>query len=279
MNSESEQRVADWILKACLADVMSVKPGNVAPGREFSDATVDDFVRSAEVSAPLLACHAAEGVGRAVYLAAAATRQAVGHNTNLGILLLVAPLAAVPLSISLQDGIETVLRGLTVEDADWAYRAIRLAEPGGLGESSAQDISETPTETLRQCMAHATDHDLIARQYTNGFQGVLQDGLTWRRQSVATQPEEHQIGWVALRLMSEFGDTLVARKCGTATSEEVRMRAQFVLERGWPETEAGVAAWTAFDVWLRDAEHRRNPGTTADMIAAIEFAHLREYED
>ena len=31
-----------------------------------------------------------------------------------------------------------------------------------------------------------------------------------------------------------------------------------------------------FDSWLRDAEHRRNPGTTADLLAAALFVKLRD---
>jgi len=273
--SSIDSQLQNWILQACRVEVLSEKPGNVSPGKSFHDASVDDFLESAVVSAPWLAQAGSVGVGKAILESARATHDVVGHNTNLGILLLLAPMAAVPLDMSLSEGLPNVLRTLTVEDADWTYQAIRIAEPGGLGESDTQDVQQPPSETLLQCMSHAADRDLIAQQYTTNFADVLGPGVELLNESAAVVPEAQRIGFVALRLMSAFGDSLVARKCGAAVSQDLQQRAAAVLNAGWPHAESGRRDWSDFDEWLRSDGNQRNPGTTADMIAAIVFAALR----
>ena len=268
-------QLTEWLRQACLVDVLSRKPGNVTPEHRFTDARVSDFVTSARVTAPILAQAGNLGIGRSIFEAVSATRRTVGHNTNLGMILLLAPLAAVPSAVPLSPGIRTVLHGLTVDDADWTYRAVRMAAPGGLGASDVQDVRQPPTETLLKCMRHAADRDLIALQYASGFSAVLGTGLCWLLESGETVDESDRIGLVALQLLSEFGDSLIARKCGTAASDAVREQAGKVLATGWPESAAGQRFWDEFDVFLRSDGNRLNPGTTADMIAAIVFAGLR----
>lgn len=275
MTDEFAAQLSQWLHLACLVEVLSPKPGNVTPGAEYQDATVQDFITSARASAPLLATAERTGVGRAVLAAAEATKAAVGHNTNLGILLLLGPLAAVPQSLSLADGIRPVLSGLTVEDADWAYRAIRLASPGGLGDADTQDVHEAPTESLQECMRHAAHRDLIAAQYVNNFADVLGVGCNLLVKSSDVVAESDRITWVALKLMTQYGDSLIARKSGQAASDDVRNRAKAVLETQWPAKVAGQQAYRQFDEYLRSDGNRLNPGTTADMIAAIVFAALR----
>ncbi|RLS43832.1 MAG: hypothetical protein DWH81_01915, partial [Planctomycetota bacterium] len=48
------------------------------------------------------------------------------------------------------------------------------------------------------------------------------------------------------------------------------------LTSGWPDKPDGLTALREFDIWLRADAHRRNPGTTADAIAATLFAGLRD---
>ena len=272
---ESTNQLRDWLCQACLVEVLSQKPGNVSPGRPLHDTTVEDFVRSARVSSPILADASQNGVGLTIYTAVSATRKAVGHNTNLGILLLLTPMAAVPLTVSLTEGIHTVLAKLTVEDAHAAYQAIRLAEPGGLGRSQTQDVHDSPTENLLQCMRHAADRDFIARQYTTDFCDVLNVGLDWLIESARHVDEPHRVGWLALQLLAEYGDSLIARKVGATVSNHVRKRAAEVLAADWPRTSSSISLYEEFDAWLRSDGNRLNPGTTADMIAAILFAGLR----
>ena len=139
--------------------------------------TFVDFLVSAAAIADPLDRAVSEGVGAAVLGALEATRRVVSTNTNLGMVLLLAPLAAVPEGVDLAEGVERVLAETTVADACLVYRAIRLAQPGGMGEVPDQDLGSEPTMALRAAMALAAERDSIALQYTNGFREVLGEGL------------------------------------------------------------------------------------------------------
>jgi triphosphoribosyl-dephospho-CoA synthase len=259
---------------ACIWEATARKAGNVHRHADFADLTYPDFLLSAAAAAEPLAAAATLGVGPAVLEAIRRTRMVTATNTNLGIALLLAPLAAVPPDQELAAGIETVLSRLTVADAVAVYEAIRLAQPGGLGKAEAQDVADEPTQTLREVMALAADRDLIARQYANGFREVLGEGVSSLANWLRGHPLEVAIIGCHLDLLAQFPDSLIARKYGLAEAEEVSRRAQTVRDLGWPG-KAGRAAFRAFDAWLREPGRRRNPGTTADLVAATLFAALR----
>ena len=273
-----DTRLAALIRRACCLEVLAHKPGNVHPGASFADLTWDDFIRSADAIAAVLARTAELGVGGAVLAAIEATRLVAPTNTNLGMVLLLAPLAAVPRTLSLCDGIDAVLKETTIDDSRLIYRAIRLAKPGGMGSATEQDIQDEPTETLVDVMRLAANHDRVAAQYAHGFQDVLEVGieslLEWSKRS--NDWETAVIG-LHLTLMARFPDTLIARKCGGEVAGESALRAAEVLRRGWPGSETGGAALAELDAWLRGDGHRRNPGTTADLVAATLFAALRDH--
>src|ERR1019366_3659361 len=138
---------------ACTWEVRARKAGNVCPGREFPDLTVNDFFLSAAAIAPVLEEAPRQPLGVTILRCIEATRRVVNTNTNLGIVLLLAPLASVPLDQPLQPGLSQVLARTTVEDSRNVYAAIRLAKPGGLGEANEQDVRAEPTLPLRAGMA------------------------------------------------------------------------------------------------------------------------------
>lgn len=264
-----------------MLEASAAKPGNVHPRASFPDLTFEDFVRSAAAAASALACAAEIGIGQAVFRAIEATRTVVSTNTNLGIVLLIAPLAAVPLNRSLREGIGDVLIRLTRDDAAWVYRAIRLAHPGGLGTADEQDIADEPTQTLREVMALAAHRDGVAAQYANGFAWVLNEGLPY----LASVGQEFETLWeeaiieLHLRLLAEHPDTLIARKCGDSVATEASRLAQRCLNSlvSLPlDSPDRIPIVNEFDQWLRADGNRRNPGTTADLVAACLFAALRE---
>ena len=276
MNSRQSQ-LSQWIESACLMEVLSPKPGNVSPGKEFAASFVLDFINSARASAPELARAETQSLGETVLKAVQATRAVVNHNTNLGIILLTAPLAAVPERKSLKDGIVNVLNTATVADSRLVYQAIRLAHPGGLGDADEQDLQGEPTVNLQECMRLAANRDLIARQYATGFDDVLRKGVNWLMEAAGhaeTQPL--QIAWLSLRLLAEFGDSLIGRKCGQEMSDIVRRKALEVLDSSWPIAHDSACSFAEFDAFLREDGNRRNPGTTADMVTAILFAAQRD---
>ncbi|MFO0977166.1 MAG: triphosphoribosyl-dephospho-CoA synthase [Planctomycetaceae bacterium] len=274
--AEWQAKLQGWIQWACELEVLSPKPGNVCPQNDFEDATVEDFLKSAAAIAPELAA-SQPSLGLAILKAVQATRTVVSHNTNLGIILLVAPLARVPQELSLVDGIDSVLNTTTVEDSRLVYEAIRIASPGGLGKADAQDVGSQPTETLTACMKLASDRDLIARQYVTSFRDVLTTGVDlWRACQQTGTSSRSQVTTLALRLLSMFPDSLIQRRCGESEAISIQKMAQEIIEAGWPTTSLSQSLYANFDRYLRADGHHRNPGTTADMVAAILFASKRD---
>ncbi|MDA1017758.1 MAG: triphosphoribosyl-dephospho-CoA synthase [Planctomycetota bacterium] len=262
---------------ACVLEATARKPGNVHPDASFDDLTYDDFIRSADAIAPVFADAARNGVGETVLEAVRRTHAVVGRNTNLGIVLLIAPLAAVPRERSLIDGAQDVLDRLTIEDTRDVYAAIRLAQPGGMGEAAAEDIDTEPSVTLQAAMRLAADRDAIAAEYTHGFPLTLGFGLAQLRAT-----PEFENNWrtsivrLHLSLMARQPDTLIARKRGMDEAIQSSSMARDVLDAGWPNSRRARDLIEDLDVWLRAVGNQRNPGTTADLVAASVFAAIRE---
>ena len=262
---------------SCILEVSARKPGNVHRLRDFPDLTFLDFVLSAGAIAEPLDRAIPDGVGAAVYGAIEATRSVVATNTNLGMVLLLAPLASVTDRVGLEEGIEIVLEATTVEDSRAVYRAIRLAQPGGLGDVPNQDIADEPTMSLRDIMRLAADRDLIARQYANGFREVLGEALPSLRGFLeAGQDLETAIVAAYLNTLARHPDSLIARKAGVEQALEVSRRAAEILDCGWPDREEARRDCEAYDDWLREPCRGLNPGTTADLITAALYAALRD---
>ena len=262
---------------ACLMEVTARKPGNVHRFAELPGLNFMEFVLSATAIAEPLDRAATTGVGRAVLDAIEATRRVVSTNTNLGIVLLLAPLAAVADEATLAEGVETVLASTTVDDARDVYRAIRLAQPGGLGDVAEQDVAQEPTISLRSVMGLAAERDSIARQYANGFQQVFGEAMPALRASLdAGMPLETAIIFCYLRLLARHPDSLIARKYGPAWAHEVSRRAAELLDAGWPVERDAHRLLETFDSWLRHPVNRFNPGTTADLVTAALYAALRD---
>lgn len=280
--------LADQIEIACLLEATAPKLGNVHPGAPFHDATYDDFVTAARLVATPLSQAAEIGIGRAIHEAVRQTREAVGTNVNLGIVLLLAPLAAVPKGLDLASGVQHVLANTTVSDAEQVYAAIRLAKPGGLGDAQSQDVHAAPTITLTAAMTLAADWDMIAEQYATGFRYVIEDCVSWlvRGLELATASGKPGLDSVLMAIcflqravLSSRVDSLIVRKCGPVAGEEVRER----FRQCCPDLEGGPFGVEAalppdlksLDEWLRTEGHRRNPGSTADLIAAAIFVAIR----
>ncbi len=201
----------------------------------------------------------------------------VSSNTNLGIVLLLAPLAAVPRHQSLRGGIGNVLNALTVEDSRQVFEAIRLVKPGGLGRVSDQDVVAEPTLPLRQIMALAAERDWVARQYANDFEDVFDCGLPALLDGFRRFDNlDEAIVFTQLTLLSRLGDSLILRKRGLEEAAAARDMAKGVLDAGWPTTHLGREAFETFDAWLREFGNARNPGTSADLVTACLFAEFRE---
>jgi triphosphoribosyl-dephospho-CoA synthase len=262
---------------ACLLEATAPKPGNVHRGADFEDMSFTDFVASAAAIGPAMELAQERGVGRTVLDSIRATRELVGPNTNLGMVLLLAPLAAVPRTRDLARGVGEVLAGMTPDDSRDVYAAIRLTQPGGLGKADDMDVAGDAPANLLDAMRAAADRDLVARQYVENFELVLTVVAPWICEGQARSWSlTESIIHAHLRLLSRFSDSLIARKCGLDAARDVSNRAQTVLDSGVPGEATYFGAVADFDFWLRSDGNRRNPGTTADLIAAGLFVALRD---
>lgn len=246
-------------LQACIAEVLAPKAGNVHPGAPFDDATWHDFVASAIACAPILDVASERGVGQTILDGVRVTREVADHNTNLGILLLLAPLCA----CEAIDDLPNVLASLDAQDTAKVYEAIALASPGGLGDADIADVRDAaPNIPLVQAMQLAADRDAVSRQYVTNFTDIM------RLAAMFDEPLDQSISQVHLAQMAREPDSLIARKCGQTVANESQTRAQAVLD--------GQQTFASLDAWLRTDGHARNPGTSADLIAAALFVALKQ---
>jgi triphosphoribosyl-dephospho-CoA synthase len=265
---------------ACVLEASADKPGNITPSHDFEDTSYEDMLRSGIALGPPL-CRAGErGVGGTVLAAVRASRDAAGANTNLGIALLLAPLARAALTSSdrpLRERLAEVLAGLTIEDARAAYEAIRLAGAGGLDEPVEHDVRHEPRVTLREAMAAATQRDTIASEYVTDHAVTFELGLPSLANALddGLRPRD-AIVELALRLLAAVPDTLIARKRGADAAGQVAEGAGGVLDAGGVRTARGRSALAEFDASLREEGNALNPGTTADLVTAVLFVALLE---
>ena len=266
-------------LRACRLDVEVRKPGNVSLASAGHRMVAQQFLDSAQAAAgPLF--EAGASVGQRIEAAVAATWAAVGCNTNLGIVLLCAPLAcaaqrpgALASRAALQAELRNVLQALDVADAQAAYRAIVQANPGGLGQSAESDVHSVPQVTLLQAMQIAQSRDSIARQYAEGFADVF--GLA-PVSGFARSPNERSTAVLAVYLgfLARWPDSHIVRKHGEALAQNVMSAAQEFAMLPPHDVQAALAAW---DESLK--QQGLNPGTSADLTVAALFIAGMPFED
>lgn len=267
-------KLAQAYRSACMAELEALKPGNVHVFADGHGMTIHDFIKSADASAAVIAqeniC-----VGERIFQSVKATQMAVGMNTNLGIILLCAPLIHAALHVNqisdganqnLQQRLDLTLSQLTVKDATLTGQAIVLANPGGLGNSNVNDVHEPSIVSLLEMMASAQDKDRIAWQYANGFADVFEFGLPhynkamhkWNNQAWATTAL--YLGFLARQL-----DSHVIRKYGEALAKEVMQEAIDLQSLYWA-TENPKLVQKHLLAWDASLKSRNiNPGTSADL--------------
>lgn len=279
----TSQPLAKLYQSACLDELQALKPGNVHIFADGHRMVLADFVKSAEASAKAIAQENLT-VGARIFNAVSATQNAVGMNTNLGIILLCAPLIQAAYlrnadahdvnQIPFEKYLQNVLSNLTVADAALAAQAIVLANPAGLSQANQHDVHATPAVTLLEMMRYAKNTDRIAYQYAHGFADIFGEGLTsyqeamrlWENHAWATT-------WVYVNFLAAFEDTHITRKLGQVAAKTVRQDAaalkEKILASGHPKLEKKrLLDW---DASLK--QRGINPGTSADLTVATLFVN------
>ena len=259
-------------MQACELELQAFKPGNVSVYADGHDMTVEDFRISAKVSAEPIT-DPAYSLGQKIYYAVKATREAVHCNTNLGILLLSAPLMQTienyQQKLSLRECLTNILQQTTVEDAVWVFKAIALASPGGLGESEQQDVNNQPEVTLTQAMKIASNRDRIARQYINNYKDVFEIMVLrynfwlnrWADQKWAATA-------VYVDFLSQFPDSHIERKYGNQFTDFVSVSMKNVNAELSSADRPEQILPMLYDIDTKFKSNGVNPGTTADLTVA-----------
>jgi triphosphoribosyl-dephospho-CoA synthase len=249
--------------------VEALKPGNVGLHGDGHRMQVADFLASAEAAAPAL-CSAAGTVGERILGAMRATWQAVGCNTNLGIVLGCAPIACAALQQKAGESLRTSLQR-TLDALD-AYEAIRLAQPAGLGRRETDDVAAPAQITLLQAMKVAGHRDSIASLYANAYALVFDHLLPVH---AAARRRGRDDGWAAATVfmfcLALIPDTHIMRKHGPETALSVREEAIRMLDR-FDRSDDPVMMQDALMTWdgvLKTAGI--NPGTSADLTVVTVF--------
>ncbi|HYN53420.1 MAG TPA: triphosphoribosyl-dephospho-CoA synthase [Methylotenera sp.] len=277
-NPLTAEHLAHAYKNACMAELQALKPGNVHLFADGHGMTIHDFIKSADASASIIA-QPDLTVGERIYSAVEATQKAVGLNTNLGVILLCAPLIHAALlgnvTFSLQENLNHTLNQLTVQDAELTAKAILLANPAGLGNSHQHDVNETPNVTLLEMMRVAAHKDRIAWQYANAYQDIVAFGLQSYTKAIARWQNP---AWATTALYLDFlahrMDTHIARKYGESFATNVMLEAQ-PFETIFLASDNPKLVHKKLLDWDASLKKRNiNPGTSADFTVATVLASL-----
>lgn len=267
--------IARAYVAACDAEIAAPKPGNVHDFADGHRMRAADFRRSARISAPEIARTGAS-LGERVLGAITATRASVGQNTNLGIVLLCAPLAiAAESGASLRDGVRDALHQSTDRDAALIFQAIVHAAPGGLGATQRNDVHGAAPSSILDAMHEAADRDSIAFLYAHDFaplfDAALPDAGALEARGIV---EPWRSVAIYLRWLAWRPDSHVVRKHGIAAASAVQQDARAMRARldGSADASTLLPELLAWDSVLKRNEI--NPGTSADLTVATIFARV-----
>lgn len=260
------------VLSSFLTELSALKPGNVSLYADGHDMQATDFSKSAELTTPIL-CDSSLSIGERILESVKITISNIGCNTNLGMLLLFAPLirAAECNPSSLPENLRKVLQELNNRDTHCIFEAIRCANPGGLGASQRYDVNKKiqASTTIQKAMQEASQKDLIAKQYATNFIDIFSLGLPQIEKYFARW---NNIEWATvacyMAFMSQYPDSHISRKFGNSIAEQIKINALPIaktLQKKDNPTDA-IKMLMAFDFSLKNIGV--NPGSNADLTAA-----------
>ena len=274
----SKAELANVFKTACMAELESLKPGNVHIFADGHGMTVPDFMLSAQAAAEVIALPDLS-IGMRILKCVQATQNAVKTNTNLGIILLCAPLihAAIfinlpPNKLTFSQALKFVLANTTIADAENTFAAIRLANPAGLGAVAKHDVYQTATCTLLAAMQSAVNpnmaNDMIAQQYSNNYAQIIQGVILYQQALARWQRPAWALTAVHLHFMAHYCDSHIVRKYGETIAKLVQSEAleheSAFLKAYNPNNY--LSPLLKFDAALK--KRGLNPGTSADLTVA-----------
>lgn len=268
----TQEAIEQAVLDSFVVEINALKPGNIHRYAGGHGMRYQDFLISARIATPIL-CNSASSLGQRCLGAIQATRSAVGTNTNLGMVLLFAPIICAVQQGStpetLARGVADVLAAAQQGDVTLIFAAIAHAQPGGLGQVAAHDVRSEPDCTLHEAMSAAADRDRVARQYITACADLWEVGLP-----VLNRFAGCGIGveWATvrcyLRFLASFPDSQIQRKHGYQIARQVSQRADAALAELETHNDPGTMTRLLLGLDREWKDAGINPGTSADLTAA-----------
>jgi triphosphoribosyl-dephospho-CoA synthase len=306
------ENISNCLQLAILLEVSAYpKAGNVHRTADFTGTKYEHFLASAIAAGPSFREAAEKGVMVSAQklrvsevtvgkLVKTAVQQIAvwqhGGNTLLGSMILLMPMA-ISAGISyaeekfsiaeLRRNLKLVVEATTSDDAVNLYDAINIAQPSGLGKVPELDVTDasssrkiyTKNICLHDVFKISAPWDSTSSEWVNNYHITFDIGYPFlAKQLEVTKDTNNVTVNTFLKILSEVPDSLIARKAGPEKAKEVTAEAKLVLETGGLATSEGRKSLQQFDQKLRDADHKLNPGTTADLTsAALATAILNGY--
>lgn len=308
MVCKTERAISDYISRSLqLAVLLEVsaypKPGNVHRTADFAETRYEHFLASAaalylhfrqaayagiQVSQKKITLNQIS-VGRIIKNAVKDVKAwQQDKNTLLGSILLLCPMAAAagltlsegtPFQIdSYRNNLKSVVKSTTPEDAVHVYDAIEIAQPGGLGKTPRLDVTDADSKqkilaqrtSLYEIFRISASWDSISYEWVNSFHITFDIGYPYFKRIIKETKDINTASvHTFLKILSEVPDTLIGRKAGRKEAESASSEAARTLDAGGLTSQEGRNRILTLDRRMHDANHKLNPGTTADITSAV----------
>ena len=266
-----ESILRDSYLYACHKDVEVTKPGNVSINSPHHDTTASDYLISSINSGSEL-FHADYTLGERVLNSIIATRNETPVNTNLGIIMLCAPIIHALLNyrdLSLKEAIKNTISNADANDTAKICEAINITNPGGLGDAERYDTKSLPAVKLREIMGYSAGYDRISYQYHNDFEDIIDFILpNLEKNMIKYDSNDISISMTFLQILGKIPDSHISRKFGEEIAKKTSNHVNDLLKIQDKECSDDYLVKQLNNL---DCEYKKkgiNPGTTADLLVA-----------
>jgi triphosphoribosyl-dephospho-CoA synthase len=299
-----------------LLEASAPKPGNVNRTVAFSDTDYRHFLASASMMSRGLNICATRGfhmgtdqlapedarLGQLIDICVSDSLLGLNRkNTILGSILLYVPLTvAIAASLAnkeqfsisdIENWLQQIIQGTTVEDTLGLYRAFAQSTPGGQNIKQDSYWSEIHRRydfdnpktidnivedhlRLEDLFRLSSEIDEISKEWAEYFQSTLHHTFPYIKGiSQSLEDIEEAIVQTFVWLLSKRPDGLIIKKAGRERAEEIQRLADEAI-RNWSKPGDVSETISELDQVLRKEGNLLNPGTTADLVSAAVFCRL-----
>ncbi|MDR2873988.1 MAG: triphosphoribosyl-dephospho-CoA synthase [Methanobrevibacter sp.] len=279
------------------------KPGNVHRTRDFHDMIFEDFLISGIVIGNVVKEASKHGyeinqskkydnaqIGKYILKAVKETDKWIANNTNLGIVMMIIPIAISGVMSNnlkeLRNNIGLLMNNTTPFDAVSLYKAINIANAGGMGNQDEFDVSNdkaqdkllSKKQSMYDVLKISASWDSLANELTSKMPITFDIGFKTFTNYRKTYSINNSTVLTFLRILSNVPDTLISRKYSKEKAEEISILSKELLECDDFFTSSFNRKLKEFDDFL--FENKLNPGTTADLTASsIMISYLNDFYD